>query len=201
MLVLQVLLALLFARATDMSNQAFLARQRRIQQEQEPEALFLESFTKKSIPTTVSSVREMLHQERHRLTTLFELWDEDKDRRISRAEFRKAMKMTGLKFSEADIEGFFALADVRRTHSLTLEQLLEALKTPREPKEQEPPPTRTAMRRFVLEPLQALYKLQNSKTVHTLLYATFVVTTQLLIHTLRAQEEYYLDKFNSDTFM
>ena len=183
-----------------MSNQAFLARQRRMLQEQEPEAQ-LESFTKKSIPTTASSVREMLHQERHRLAALFELWDEDKDRRISRAEFRKAMKMTGIKFSEADTEGFFALADVGRTHSLTLEQLLNAIKTPRQPKEQEPSPPRTAMRIFVLEPLQALYILLNSKTVQTLLYATFVVTTQLLIHTLRAQEEYYLDKFNSDTFM
>ena len=184
-----------------MSNQAFLARQRRMLQEQEPEAQFFESFTKKSIPTTVSSVREMLHQERHRLKALFELWDEDKDRRISRAEFRKAMKMTGLKFSDADIEGFFALADVGRTHSLTLEQLLEAIKTPRQPQEKKPSPPRTAMRRFVLEPLQVLYRLLNSKTVQTLLYATFVVTTQLLIHTLRAQEEYYLDKFYTDTLM
>jgi hypothetical protein len=114
-----------------MSNQAFLARQRRIAQEA-PEALFLESFTTKKppVPTNVSSV-----------------------------------------------------------------------KTLRQPKEQEPPPPRTAMRRFVIEPLQALNMMFNSKTVQTLLYAAFVVITQLLIHTLRVQEEYYLDKFYTDTFM
>jgi len=170
-------------------------------QEQEPEAQ-LESFTKKSpVPPNVSKVREMLHQERDRLTVLFELWDEDKDRRISRAEFRKAMKTTGMNFSEADIEGFFELADVGRTRRLTLQQLLEAIKTPRQPIEQEPSPPRTAMRRFVIEPLQALNMMLNSKTVQTLLYAAFVVITQLLIHTLRVQEEYYLDKFHTDTFL
>ena len=205
-----------------MSNQAFLARQRRIAEEapeaqflesftvarqrriaeEVPEAQFLESFTTKKppLPTNVSSVGEMLHQARDRLTALFDIWDEDKDRKISRAEFRKAMKTTGFKFSDADIEGFFDLADVSRTHSLTLEQLLEATKTPRRPKEQEQEP-RTAMRRFVIEPLQALNMMLNSKTVQTLLYAAFVVTTQLLIHTLRVQEEYYLDKFYTDTFM
>ena len=197
-------LALPFARAkrrSGMSNQAFLARQRRMLQEQEPEAQ-LESFTKKSpVPPNVSKVREMLHQERDRLIALFELWDEDKDRRISRAEFRKAMKTTGMNFSEADIEGFFELADVGRTRRLTLQQLLEAIKTPRQFIEQEPSPPRTAMRRFVQDPLQALYRLLNSKTVQTLLYAAFVVITQLLIHTLRVQEEYYLDKFYTDTFM
>jgi hypothetical protein len=114
-----------------MSNQAFLARQRRIAQEA-PEALFLESFTTKKppVPTNVSSV-----------------------------------------------------------------------KTLRQPKEQEPPPPRTAMRRFVIEPLQALNMMLNSKTVQTLLYAAFVFTTQLVIYTLRAQEEYYLDKFYTDTLM
>jgi len=184
-----------------MSNQAFLARQRRMRQEQEPEAQ-LESFTKKSpVPPNVPKVREMLHQERDRLIALFESWDEDKDRRISRAEFRKAMKTTGMNFSEADIEGFFELADVGRTRRLTLQQLLEAIKTPRQFIEQEPSPPRTAMRRFVLDPLQALNMMLNSKTVQTLLYAAFVVITQLLIHTLRVQEEYYLDKFYTDTFM
>ena len=153
------------------------------------------------MPTNASSVGEMLYQARDSLTAHFDKWDEDKDRKISRAEFRKAMKTTGFNFSDADIEGFFEHADVSRTHSLTLEQLLEATKTPRQPKEQELPPPRTAMRRFVLEPLQALYRLLNSKTVQTLLYAAFVVTTQLLIHTLRVQEEYYLDKFYTDTFM
>ena len=185
-----------------MSNQAFLARQRRIAQEA-PEAQFLESFTTKKppMPTNVSSVGEMLYQARDRLTAHFDKWDEDKDRKISRAEFRKAMKTTGFNFSDADIEGFFELADVSRTHSLTLEQLLEASKTLRQPKEQEPPPPRTAMRRFVIEPLQALNMMLNSKTVQTLLYAAFVFTTQLVIYTLRAQEEYYLDKFYTDTLM
>jgi hypothetical protein len=97
--------------------------------------------------------------------------------------------------------GMIELADVSRTHSLTLEQLLEASKTLRQPKEQEPPPPRTAMRRFVIEPLQALNMMLNSKTVQTLLYAAFVFTTQLVIYTLRAQEEYYLDKFYTDTLM
>jgi hypothetical protein len=112
-----------------MSNQAFLARQRRIAQEA-PEAQFLESYTTKKppVPTNVSSVGEMLH-------------------------------------------------------------------------EQEPPPPRTAMRRFVIEPLQALNMMLNSKTVQTLLYAAFVFTTQLVIYTLRVQEEYYLDKFYTDTLM
>jgi len=184
-----------------MSNQAFLARQRRMLQEQEPEAQFMESFTKKSpMPPNVSKVREKLHQERDRLTTLFDKWDEDKDHKISRAEFRKAMKTTGYNFSDADIEGFFELADWR-TQRLTLQQLLEAIKTPRQPIEQEPSPPRTAMRRFVIEPLQALNMMLNSKTVQTLLYAAFVFTTQLVIYTLRVQEEYYLDKFYTDTLM
>lgn len=154
------------------------------------------------MPPNVSKVREMLHQERDRLIAhYFELWDEDKDRRISRSEFRKAMKTFGMNFSDADIDGFFELADVGRTRRLTLQQLLEAIKDPRPPMEQEPSPPRTAMRRFVLQPLQALYRLLNSMTIQTLLYAAFVVTTQLLIHTLRVQEEYYLDKFYTDTFM
>lgn len=183
-----------------------LERQRQIWQE---EALSMARAPADKLPRNVPttdplSVHETLYLARDRLTILFDLWDEDRDGELSLAEFRNAMKMCGLKISEADIEAFFNLADVDYSHRLTLEQLLDAIKTPPQTQakqRKEPPPPSAANGRFVVALVQTLYRILNSKMGQLLLYASFVATTQMLIHTLRAQEEYYLDKFFGDTLM
>jgi hypothetical protein len=63
-------------------------------------------------PTTESlSVHETLYLARDRLTILFDLWDEDRDGELSLAEFRNAMRMSGLRISEA-------VPKLTQTHSL-----------------------------------------------------------------------------------
>lgn len=157
-------------------------------------------------PTTESlSVHETLYLARDRLTILFDLWDEDRDGELSLAEFRNAMRMSGLsRISEADTDAFFNLADFDHSRRLSLEELLDAIKTPpltQAKQRNEPPPPIAANGSFVVALVQTLYIILNSKVAQLLLYASFVATTQMLIHTLRAQEEYYLDKSLSDTLM
>ena len=72
----------------------------------------------RNVPTTDPlSVHETLYLARDRLTILFDLWDEDRDGELSLAEFRNAMKMCGLKISEAeDASSFSALEESHIMH-------------------------------------------------------------------------------------
>jgi hypothetical protein len=184
-----------------------LERQRRIWQEEALSNMARASADKVpgEKPTTESlSVHEMLYLARDRLTILFDLWDEDRDGELSLAEFRNAMRMSGLRSSEADTDAFFNLADFDHSRRLSLEELLDAIKTPpltQAKQRNEPPPPSAANGSFVVALVQTLYIILNSKVAQLLLYGSFVATTQMLIHTLRAQEEYYLDKSLSDTLM
>jgi hypothetical protein len=118
-------------------------------------------------PTTESlSVHETLYLARDRLTILFDLWDEDRDGELSLAEFRNAMRMSGLRISEADTDAFFNLADFDHSRRLSLEELLDAIKTPpltQAKQRNEPPPPIAANGSFVVALVQTLYIILNSK--------------------------------------
>jgi hypothetical protein len=207
-------------RAEAMAQQAFLARQRRIWDE--------EAAPKKRRPRTVTghfhsflrknerphdALKAALFESRDRLTNLFELWDEDDNGQLSRIEFRRAAKILGCRQTKEELDAFFDIVDTNQDGTLSYAELMDVVSEPElssiMPPTEAPPPADDepnigrvpGCKRCTLKVIRTVYAFASSVTVQTLMYFAFVYIVQMLVRSMRSTDEYYLDKQFSDTLM
>ena len=207
-----------------MAQQAFLARQRRIWDEEatpkkrRPRTGHFGSFLHVKNEEPLVALREALYESRDRLTNLFELWDEDENGTLSRVEFRRAVKILQCRQTKDEIDAFFDILDTDQDGTLSRAELMavirekgdSSIETPNEapPTEATPPAadepnigTIQGCKRCTFKVIRSVYAIASSVTVQTLMYFAFVFIVQMLVRSLRSTDEYYLDKQLSDTLM
>ena len=136
-------------------------------------------------------LRTPLHRlvaEADRLDSLFDIWDVDGDGSIDRKEFARALKLMGLRCSNDDFENFCDLCDEDKSGTLDLEEIRGLLQKTDPFREPPPPPLP-----FVVHIVRAILEFLNTDAVQSLLYFAVVVVFQLLVATLRVEEEIFLD--------
>ena len=193
-----------------MAQQAFLARQRRsstcarLAIGLTGETSFTQSKAAWRKFPVCDQIGEALLADKDRLAALFEVWDENGDGELSRTEFRRAVKLLGVKASKADVDQFLSLHDLNANEHFSLGELMGVVNRLSETPPTQPPPKRSVLRKafWPLEKgLKISYKLASTTTTQTILYVGFVSTTFFfLTGTLRVKEEYFLDKSMNDMF-
>ena len=151
-------------------------------------------------------LRRALKKEIGRLSQLFAPWDADGSGSIDELEFRRAIRMLGLRTDPRDFQEFAKLCKAA-DGGISLDALIalvEAEDFDFDPEEEAQKsfkePTPAKKRNLCVRAAGALGGLVNTVSAQTLLYFSFVILFQLLTDTLRLREEYLLDKFVSDTF-
>ena len=174
-----------------MAQQAFLAQQQRRDLDAQRPTLARSLTGRLDARRTAKrgkTLQQALYKSRGRLASLFELWDENSDGLLSQVEFKRAMRMLGLKPTEAEVASFFEKFNVKGEGDYfelaELMAVIEDFETPAEPKPVDP-----AKRKTVCHAVQrgflGFYGVLSSTVAQTLLYIAFVVTVQLLAQTLR----------------
>ena len=127
--------------------------------------------------------------------------DENGDGAIDEKEFRRAIRMLGLRATHDEFTNFCALCDQNKDGKIDLNELTSIIEgTEQESalvKEDEDQPKRNIIIRLGGKVLDFL----SLMSVQTILYFSFVIIFQNLTETLRMQEEFYLDKWLSNTFV
>lgn len=127
--------------------------------------------------------------------------DENGDGAIDEKEFRRAIRMLGLRATDDEFTNFCALCDQNKDGKIDLNELTSIIEgTEQESalvKEDEDQPKRNIIIRLGGKVLDFL----SLMSVQTILYFSFVIIFQNLTETLRMQEEFYLDKWLSNTFV
>lgn len=201
-----------------MAQQAFLARQRRIWDEEaapkkrRPRTGHFHSFLRKN-ERPHDALKALLFKSRDRLENLFELWDEDENGLLSRIEFRRAAKILGCRQTKEELDAFFDIVDANQDGTLSHAELMDVVREPElssiVPPTEAPPPAADepnigrvqGCKRCTLKVIRTVYAIASSVTVQTLMYFAFVYIVQMLVRSVRSTDEYYLDKQFSDTLM
>ena len=204
-----------------MAQQAFLAQQRRALEEEgknnsRPGTPGQDLLTKKLVRRPLAraltsghllggSLIAKLRVHRDRMVTLFDLWDEDGDGMLSRVEFERALRMLAIKPSKAEVNTFFGRFDVDGNGQFELSELLAAMDAHKDHASfkkvgADEDVVVTPLDR-VKSGLRVVYKVLASQTAQTILYFSFVIIVQMLTHTLRIEEEFYLDKQFNDMLL
>jgi len=183
-----------------MAQQMILAAQKRRNTQDAAEAMgFVQQGGRRrgKLDAKQGALRQALAQQRERLTQLFDLWDEDGNGEIDEKEFRRALRMLGLKPAPQDFTAFMALADGDGSGSIDLEELKELLDNT--PPLEGPPPS--PPRAWPIRICSMVYQFFASTAVQTFIYFIFVLVFQMLLDCLRMKQEYFLDKALSDKFI
>ena len=191
-----------------MAQQMILAAHRRQREAKDDEENMGGSpLQRKSVAGGVNvKLRRALKKEIGRLSQLFAPWDADGSGSIDELEFRRAIRMLGLRTDPRDFQEFAKLCKAA-DGGISLDALIalvEAEDFDFDPEEEaqksfkEPKPAKK--RNLCVRAAGGLGGLVNTVSAQTLLYFSFVILFQLLTDTLRLREEYLLDKFVSDTF-
>lgn len=203
-----------------MAQQAFLARQRRIWDEEaapkkrRPRTGHFHSFLRKN-ERPHDALKAALFESRDRLTNLFELWDEDENGQLNRIEFRRAAKILGCRQTKEELDAFFDIVDSNHDGTLSYAELMGVVNEPEPevsfivPPTEAPPPAADepnigrvqGCKRCTFKVIRTVYIIASSVTVQTLMYFAFVYIVQMLVRSVRSTDEYYLDKQFSDTLM
>ena len=118
-----------------MAQQAFLARQRRIWDEEaapkkrRPRTGHFHSFLRKN-ERPHDALKALLFESRDRLENLFELWDEDENGLLSRIEFRRAAKILGCRQTKEELDAFFDIVDSNQDGTLSHAELMDVVREP-----------------------------------------------------------------------
>ena len=155
----------------------------------------------KNIQQKVQLLMAVLYEERHRLSELFGLWDDDGDGLLSEKEFKRGVRMlVGRNPSHQEWKHLMACFDGNSSGGFEFHEFqkmitssVEAEKAEAEEKLRHQPPAVRALR--------AAYAFINTTTVQTLMYFAIVIIFQLLTESLRLREEYYLDKAVNDQLL
>ena len=180
-----------------MAQQAILRAQRH-RHAKENDAANLGGMPKEKSNVLTTTLRKRLKANSDKLYQLFSIWDEDESGAIDEREFRRAIVMLGLKPTNEDFQELCRLVDADSSGTIDLQELTSLIEmTPEELQTTAPGPAPSLPKRA----LNAVYQFISLLWVQALLYFAFVVIFQNLTDTLRQQEEYYLDKMFSDTFV
>lgn len=149
------------------------------------------------------SVAAALEANKDRLYILFDLWDEDHDGQLNEREFRRALKQLGIRPTMAAFHNFLQEADFDGDGCISLEDI-ELLLEARRQEEAKRRRQGTSVATEVHKLRSAAGQIQdffNLDTVQTVLYLIVVVLFQLLVESLRVQDEYFLDDTLRRTFI
>ena len=95
-----------------MAQQMILAAQkRRTALDQAESSGFLARRRRKKLDAKQGALRQALSEQSERLAQLFDLWDEDGNGEIDEKEFRRALRMLGLKPNPQDFTTFLSEID------------------------------------------------------------------------------------------
>ena len=181
-----------------MAQQLILAAaKRRAKLDMAESSGFLQNRRRKKLDAKQGALRQALAEQKERLGQLFDLWDEDGNGEIDEKEFRRAIRMLGLKPSPADFVSFLAECDGDGSGNISLQELQELLENTPPPEPPPPPPPKPLPIRLCFK----VYELLTTNIVQTALYLVFVLQFMSLLDCLRMKEEYFLDKALADTFI
>ena len=84
--------------------------------------------------STEDQLRFALRQNLTRVNELFQAWDEDQDGKVSKREFRRAVKLLGLSASKEDVDGLFDSFDPDGSGTIEFKEINAMLRTREEKK-------------------------------------------------------------------
>ena len=183
-----------------MALQAILAQQRRNRDGANAAANLGGSFSGRSGGASAStlSLRAALKAKSPELYKLFGIWDEDGNGAIDEKEFRRAVRMLGLKCDPDDFKQLCEMCDKDGSGDIDLDELIELLE---EDIEEEPEEEPEAPRPLLIRCANGLLDILNTTSVQTVMYLIFVFIFQQLVQSLRMPEEFYLDRAWSAPFV
>jgi Ca2+-binding EF-hand superfamily protein len=126
------------------------------------------------------------------LAAVFRTWDVDESGGITIDEFEEQLlPRIGLKASRKETQALFKLCDKDGNGTVELHELQETLLRP----------LATSIDPLPVRVLNTVLAFFNATSVQTILYLAFVAVFQSLTTSLREKEEYFFDKFISDTLI
>ena len=128
----------------------------------------------------------------------FAIWDEDGSGAIDLREFRNMCLRLNVRASNEEVEQLMKMCDLDNSGTVDMDELTKMVEETEEAAEDE---DGTKRRNPLVRLISGIFALINTTSVQALLYFSFVLVFQTLVTSLRATEEYYLDKFFSDTFV
>ena len=150
----------------------------------------------------VMELRCALKDNSNRLHNLFQIWDEDGSGEVNETEFANMCRMLGIKTEGKQLKTLMKMCDLNGGGTIALKELMQVVEDTPGARDMDMGEASDAEKRNILvRGLQGLYRFINTTVVQSLLYFSFVIIFQMLTVSLRAPEEYYLDKMFSDTFV
>ena len=149
------------------------------------------------------SLTEALASNEDKLLGLFEWWEEEHGvQEIHVADFRRSIRVLGIRSSRAEFERFVSSCDLNGSGTIDLDelkQLLETEKQRRRAAEQKLREEARQQRRHHRWP-RAVWDQLNSRAGQTLLYTLLVVIFQMIGESLRLKEELWLVQSYHESF-
>jgi len=143
-------------------------------------------------------LRKALKANAHRLYSLFQTWDEDETGYLNKSEFGQMCRMMNIRVDNGRLEMLMDMCDSDKNGRIDLNEMIKMVEeTPDDVPDEDNAPKRN----ILVRGFKFAYWLINTTLMQAFLYFAFVVVFQTLTISLRATEEYYLDKMFSDTFI
>ena len=109
-----------------MAQQAILAAADRRRGAAAEAAGFIQNGRRRK-PKKTDDLREVLYPYQERLYGLFDLWDEDGDGTIDPSEFKRALRMIGVKPTPGAFKRFCDMCDTDHSGNIDLQELQQVL--------------------------------------------------------------------------
>lgn len=125
---------------------------------------------------------------------LFELWDEDGSGSINLNEFKRALRMLGIKGNASEVEDLFTMFDRDGSGEVNLTELKRGLEEPDDVAHGPPP-------HVILKGIYSAWDALIWTPTQACLYMVFVIVFNSLVDQLRDDGEYYFNYVIADTFI
>lgn len=175
-----------------MAQQAILAAAERRRQVAAEAGGFMRRVRRQHHP----ELRVALAASADRLGELFTIWDADQDGTIDRKEFRRALKLMGMRVTTDDFNAFCAMCDTDNSGTLDLEEIRTLLESVDDGGQEQKRPAALPVRLAL-----GAYSLLQSTAMQAVLYVAVVAVFQMLADSLRLKSEILLSERLSRSFL